>query len=48
MLRVVLANPLTSPQILADILDEQRGYAAELLVSEGYQRQLDELAAPLS
>ncbi len=47
VLRVVLANPLTSPQILSDILDEQRGYAAELLESEGYQRQLDELSARL-
>ncbi|MCC6648450.1 MAG: putative pyridoxal-dependent aspartate 1-decarboxylase [Polyangiaceae bacterium] len=48
VLRVVLANPLTSPQILADILDEQRGYAAELLESEGYGRELAALAAPLA
>lgn len=28
--RVVLANPLTTPQILADILEEQRGYGQRL------------------
>jgi glutamate decarboxylase len=28
--RVVLANPLTTPEILRDILEEQRGYGAQL------------------
>ena len=42
VLRVVLANPLTTRQILADILEEQRGYAIELLHEEGY---LEKLAA---
>jgi putative pyridoxal-dependent aspartate 1-decarboxylase len=34
--RVVLANPLTTSQILADILDEQRGHAQRLLLEEEY------------
>jgi glutamate decarboxylase len=34
--RVVLANPLTTSQILADILDEQRAHAERLLLEEQY------------
>jgi len=34
--RVVLANPLTTTQILADILEEQRGHAERLWRDEGY------------
>jgi putative pyridoxal-dependent aspartate 1-decarboxylase len=34
--RVVLANPLTTPKILADILEEQRGHAERLLLDEEY------------
>ena len=34
--RVVLANPLTTPKILADILEEQRGHAERLLASGEY------------
>jgi glutamate decarboxylase len=34
--RVVLANPLTTPKILADILEEQRGHAQRLLLDEEY------------
>jgi glutamate decarboxylase len=34
--RVVLANPLTTPKILADILEEQRGHAQRLLVEAEY------------
>jgi glutamate decarboxylase len=32
--RVVLANPLTTPEILADILAEQRVHAARVLRTE--------------
>jgi hypothetical protein len=35
----VLANPLTTRQILADILEEQRGYGQKL-IHEGYHEQL--------
>lgn len=42
--RVVLANPLTTRQILADILDEQRGYAAQLMTDEGHAAALRNLA----
>lgn len=45
--RVVLANPLTTRQILSDILEEQTGYAAKLLVSEGHAAALAQLAAQL-
>jgi putative pyridoxal-dependent aspartate 1-decarboxylase len=34
--RVVLANPLTTRQILADILEEQRAYGERLLAEGGY------------
>jgi len=34
--RVVLANPLTTNQILTDILEEQRGHAERLWREEGY------------
>jgi putative pyridoxal-dependent aspartate 1-decarboxylase len=34
--RVVLANPLTTRQILAGILEEQRGYGQRLLAEGGY------------
>jgi glutamate decarboxylase len=34
--RVVLANPLTTPKILADILEEQRSHAERLLASEDF------------
>jgi glutamate decarboxylase len=34
--RVVLANPLTTNQILADILEEQRGHAERIWRDEGY------------
>ncbi|HTV21550.1 MAG TPA: aminotransferase class V-fold PLP-dependent enzyme, partial [Polyangiaceae bacterium] len=34
--RVVLANPLTTTQILADILEEQRGHAERVWRDEGY------------
>jgi glutamate decarboxylase len=34
--RVVLANPLTTPKILADILEEQRGHAERLMASGEY------------
>src|SRR5690606_32705113 len=34
--RVVLANPLTTSKILADILDEQRGHGERLWRDEGY------------
>jgi glutamate decarboxylase len=34
--RVVLANPLTTPKILADILEEQRSHAERLWREEGY------------
>lgn len=43
--RVVLANPLTTRQILADILDEQAGYGARLLVEEGHAAALERIAA---
>jgi putative pyridoxal-dependent aspartate 1-decarboxylase len=33
--RVVLANPLSTPQILAEILEEQRGYGERLFAAEG-------------
>jgi len=32
--RVVLANPLTTPEILADVLQEQRGYGERLFAAE--------------
>jgi glutamate decarboxylase len=38
--RVVLANPLTTRQILAEILEEQEGYAKHLLSAEGYEASL--------
>jgi glutamate decarboxylase len=38
--RVVLANPLTTRAILAEILEEQRSYGQELVVSEGFDNQL--------
>ncbi len=38
--RVVLANPLTTRQILAEILEEQRGYGVEILESEGHGTKL--------
>ena len=41
--RVVLANPLTTRQILADILDEQRGYGERLWTEEGLAAKLAEL-----
>src|SRR5690606_18637984 len=41
--RVVLANPLTTRQILADILEEQQGYGEELLVEEGFGHALAEI-----
>jgi len=41
--RVVLANPLTTRQILADILDEQRAIAMTLMETEGYGLRLNEL-----
>jgi glutamate decarboxylase len=34
--RVVLANPLTTPEILRDILEEQRALAERLIVEEGH------------
>ncbi len=34
--RVVLANPLTTPKILTDILEEQRSHAQRLLASEEF------------
>jgi putative pyridoxal-dependent aspartate 1-decarboxylase len=40
VLRVVLANPLTTRQILADILEEQRGYALELMAEGDLATQL--------
>jgi glutamate decarboxylase len=43
--RVVLANPLTTRQILAGMLDEQKAYGEELLVSEGYGPRLAAIAA---
>ncbi len=36
VLRVVLANPLTTPKILVDILEEQRAHAERLWREEGY------------
>jgi glutamate decarboxylase len=45
--RVVLANPLTTRQILADILDEQRGYGLELVEEEGYRSDLEKIAGGL-
>jgi glutamate decarboxylase len=45
--RVVLANPLTTRQILADILDEQRGYGLELVEEEGYRSELEKIAGGL-
>jgi putative pyridoxal-dependent aspartate 1-decarboxylase len=44
VLRVVLANPLTTRQILADILEEQRGYAVELMAEGGFVAQFLDLA----
>lgn len=38
--RVVLANPLTTTQILADILEEQRSHAERLWRDEGYSLAL--------
>jgi glutamate decarboxylase len=35
--RVVLANPLTTPEILRDILEEQRQLGERLTVEEGHQ-----------
>jgi glutamate decarboxylase len=43
--RVVLANPLTTRQILAEILEEQRSYGRELLHEEGYDTRLGALGA---
>ena len=34
--RVVLANPLTTPEILREILEEQRALGERLLVEEGH------------
>lgn len=42
--RVVLANPLTTRQILAQVLDEQRGYGQELSIEEGYTEALQAIA----
>jgi anthranilate synthase component 2 len=47
VLRVVLANPLTTRQILADILAEQKGYAETALAQEGFGAELAVLAAAL-
>jgi glutamate decarboxylase len=41
--RVVLANPLTTRQILAEILEEQEGYAKHLLIAEGYEASLNKI-----
>jgi glutamate decarboxylase len=41
--RVVLANPLTTRHILAEILEEQRGYGERLFAAEGHDRKLAEL-----
>lgn len=41
--RVVLANPLTTRQILAEILEEQEGYAKHLLIAEGYEASLTKI-----
>ena len=38
--RVVLANPLTTRQILTEILEEQEGYAKHILVDEGHENAL--------
>lgn len=46
--RVVLANPLTTRQILADILEEQRTYGRELLIEEGYDQSLAKIAGEIS
>jgi glutamate decarboxylase len=43
--RVVLANPLTTRQILADILEEQRTHGRELLQEEGFDAKLAALGA---
>ncbi len=40
VLRVVLANPLTTVEILREILDEQREHARVLLEAEGYGARL--------
>lgn len=45
--RVVLANPLTTRQILAQILDEQRVYGEELCQEEGYAVALQEIASEI-
>ena len=45
VLRVVLANPLTTRQILADILDEQRSYGQALFDEEGHRSAIAALAA---
>ncbi len=42
--RVVLANPLTTRQILADILDEQREIAKIVLNREGFAERLADLS----
>jgi hypothetical protein len=34
--RVVLANPLTTTKILADILEEQRAHGERLWLEEGH------------
>jgi glutamate decarboxylase len=39
--RVVLANPLTTRHILAEILEEQRGYGERLWESEGHRAALE-------
>lgn len=46
--RVVLANPLTTRQILADILTEQEAHGERLLASEGFLDRLNELISPTS
>jgi glutamate decarboxylase len=38
--RVVLANPLTTRQILSDILDEQREIAKTVLTRDGFAEKL--------
>lgn len=42
--RVVLANPLTTRQILAAILDEQRGYGERILRDDGHAAALAAIA----
>lgn len=44
VLRVVLANPLTTSRILQDVLEEQRGHAATLLATGAFPLTLEAAA----